>query len=154
VAISVHETAHQWWYGEVANDQALEPWLDEALCTFSELAYYENLHTESVDWWWETRVSSYQPEGNLEGSIYSYTQFEDEYLRYRNATYLQGAKFLFELRSALGEEDFYRFLREYREQFQGGIATGDDFFQLLGTHLDLTNQGWMAAYFPTRFEGP
>ena len=43
VTIAVHETAHQWWYGKVANDQALEPWLDEALCTFSELAFYEQL---------------------------------------------------------------------------------------------------------------
>ncbi|MBE0695651.1 MAG: hypothetical protein IH586_01895, partial [Anaerolineaceae bacterium] len=33
VAIAAHEIAHQWWYGSVGNDQANEPWLDEALCT-------------------------------------------------------------------------------------------------------------------------
>ena len=31
--ITVHEVAHQWWYASVANDQAAEPWLDEALAT-------------------------------------------------------------------------------------------------------------------------
>jgi hypothetical protein len=35
IAIAAHETAHQWWYAQVGNDQALEPWLDEALCTYS-----------------------------------------------------------------------------------------------------------------------
>ena len=30
VAIGVHEMAHQWWFGLVGNDQAMEPWLDEA----------------------------------------------------------------------------------------------------------------------------
>ena len=36
-ALSAHETAHQWWYRVVSNNQALEPWMDEALCTYSEL---------------------------------------------------------------------------------------------------------------------
>ena len=31
--IAVHETAPQWWYGAVANNQAVEPWLDEAMDT-------------------------------------------------------------------------------------------------------------------------
>jgi aminopeptidase N len=30
VTIGAHETAHQWWFDGVINDQALEPWLDEA----------------------------------------------------------------------------------------------------------------------------
>jgi hypothetical protein len=31
-----HETAHQWFYSLVGNDQALDPWLDEALATWSQ----------------------------------------------------------------------------------------------------------------------
>ena len=33
VSVAVHETAHQWWFEQVANDQAEQPWLDEALAT-------------------------------------------------------------------------------------------------------------------------
>ena len=29
--IGTHEIAHQWWFGLVGSDQALEPWLDEAI---------------------------------------------------------------------------------------------------------------------------
>ncbi len=31
-----HETAHQYFYGMVGNDQARDPWLDEAFATYSE----------------------------------------------------------------------------------------------------------------------
>src|SRR5215213_2115560 len=55
VAIAAHETAHQWWFDAVANDQALEPWLDEALSTYSERIYYETVYPELVDWWWGYR---------------------------------------------------------------------------------------------------
>jgi aminopeptidase N len=147
-AISVHETAHQWWYGQVANDQALEPWLDEALCTFSELAYYEHLYPDSVDWWWYTRVNYYQPEGDLEGSIYSYTEFPDQYLRYRNATYLQGARFFSGLKDEMGEEDFYTFLRDYSQQYQDRIASGADFFSTLEKYLEVSSLVWVREFFP------
>jgi hypothetical protein len=32
-----HETAHQWFYSLVGNDQARNPWLDETLATWSQL---------------------------------------------------------------------------------------------------------------------
>ncbi|MCK7516237.1 MAG: hypothetical protein MZV64_00165 [Ignavibacteriales bacterium] len=44
VIIAAHETAHQWWFDAVADNQALEPWLDETLCTYSERIYYETVH--------------------------------------------------------------------------------------------------------------
>ena len=31
-----HETAHQWFYSLVGNDQALDPWLDETLATWAQ----------------------------------------------------------------------------------------------------------------------
>jgi aminopeptidase N len=31
-----HETAHQWFYSLVGNDQARDPWLDETLATWSQ----------------------------------------------------------------------------------------------------------------------
>ena len=147
ISIAVHETAHQWWYGQVANDQALEPWLDEALCTFSELAYYEQLYPQSVDWWWATRVNYYEPEGRIDRSIYGFQEFVDQYLTYRNATYLQGAKFIDALKNELGEEQFYTFLREYAVQNRDQLVTGEDFFSLLGEYLEVEKLVWMEGYF-------
>ena len=147
VSIAVHETAHQWWYGKIANDQALEPWLDEALCTFSELAYYEQLYPQSTDWWWATRVNYYDPNGRIDRSIYDFQVYIDQYLNYRNATYLQGAKFVTALKNELGDEQFYDFLRDYARKYQDQIVTFDDFFILLGEYIDVDSLTWLEEYF-------
>ncbi|MBI1758990.1 MAG: peptidase M1 [Actinobacteria bacterium] len=34
--VDVHETAHQWFYGLVGDNQARDPWLDEAFATYAE----------------------------------------------------------------------------------------------------------------------
>jgi len=57
--ITVHETAHQWWYARVGSDQALTPWLDEALATYSEYVFYEEFYPDLKDWWWSFRVDSF-----------------------------------------------------------------------------------------------
>jgi len=144
--IAAHETAHQWWYGQVANDQALEPWLDESFCTFSELLYYETLYPDSVNWWWATRVNYYEPYGVINRSIYDYREFTDQYLAYRNATYLQGAIFLDKLRGELGEDKFSEFLKEYAGQFSNKISTGEDFLSLLNSYQALDSVIWLSDY--------
>jgi aminopeptidase N len=131
-AIAVHETAHQWWYASVANDQALEPWLDEALCTYSEILFYEEFYPELVDWWWEYRVNYYQPEGYVNLSIYEYQGF----IPYRNATYLQGAKFLQLIRDELGDVIFFDFLKEYASSQKNRISSQTYFFEILQNYSD------------------
>jgi hypothetical protein len=126
-AIAAHETAHQWWYGVIGSNQALEPWLDEALCTFSELLFYENLHPEYLDWWWTYRIYYYEPDGWVDGSIYN----PAGYLAYRNAIYLNGALFLEELRNLVEEQPFSDFMQAYVESYRYQVATADDFFELL-----------------------
>lgn len=147
VMIAAHETAHQWWYGQITNDQAMEPWLDEAFCTFSELIYYENLYPESVDWWWATRVNYYEPFGVIDRSIYGFGEFPDQYLAYRNATYLQGAKFIYDLRNSIGEGKFLNFLSDYLVQYSNQIVSGEDFFTTLENYIDLEDLAFMGEYF-------
>jgi hypothetical protein len=132
-AIAVHETAHQWWYASIANDQALEPWLDEALCTYSEMLFYEAYYPELVDWWWEYRVNYYQPQGFINKSIYEYQGF----IPYRDATYLQGAKFLQSLRDELGDDIFFNFLKDYATRQKDKISSQMYFFELLQNYSEI-----------------
>ena len=142
-AIAVHETAHQWWYGLVGDDQALEPWLDEALCTYSERLYYENEEPQLVDWWWYFRVDFYDPAGWVNHPIYDYRSF----LSYRNAVYLRGAQFLEALRGKMGDEAFFAFFKNYAAQYAHRQATGRDFFALLSTHTPADLQPLLEEYF-------
>ncbi len=146
VAIAAHETAHQWWYGLVGNDQALEPWLDEALCTYSEKLFYENLYPESLGWWDYGRVELYEPSGWVDSTIYNTAG----YRLYRDAVYLNGAQFLDELRGLVGEEVFLNFLQDYIARNTGHIATADDFFAILHEHSDADWSRLLSEYFQTR----
>lgn len=38
---AVHETAHQWWYSLVGNDQTKEPFLDESLAEYSTYVFFD-----------------------------------------------------------------------------------------------------------------
>jgi len=39
--VIIHETAHQWWYGLVGNNQVENAWLDEGLAEYSVVMFYE-----------------------------------------------------------------------------------------------------------------
>ncbi len=120
--LAVHETAHQWWYGLVANDQALEPWLDESLATYSEYLYVEEVHPELTAWWWLFRVDNYSPSGWVDSTVYDFDKFRP----YVNAVYLQGARLIHELRLNIGYEAFIEGLRNYAQSSQVQLAHRED----------------------------
>ena len=134
--ITAHETAHQWWYGLVGNDQALEPWLDEILATYSEQIYLEHAHPEAAAWWFNFRIAAYNPQGWVNSTIYDFNGFRP----YINAVYLRGATFLGELREEMGDEAFFAFLKEYAESNIHEIAEGNDFFGGLEGYGELLNK--------------
>lgn len=130
VLIGVHEVAHEWWYAAVASDQAMEPWLDEALATYSERVFYEYNHPELVSSWYNSRIYYYKPTGYVDMRLYASTSFRT----YVNAVYLRGALFLDELRSRMGDEAFFNFMRDYYARHRGHFATADTFFTVLNDH--------------------
>ena len=142
-AIAAHETAHQWWFGLVGNDQLKEPWLDEAMATYSERLFYENVYPEYLDWWWTTRVNFYQPQGLINLPVHAYSGYE----AYRNAVYLHGAQFLEDLRKKTGDPAFFAFLKDYVARYSQRQATADDFFAVLSEHTQVDISDLMQKYF-------
>ncbi len=147
VAIAAHETAHQWWYGVVGNDQANEPWLDEALSTYTEKLYYEHYYPDAVPWWWAYRIDYDRPHGWVDSSVYNSKGALQTYQDYRNAVYLNGAHFLEDLRKAMGDEAFFAFLKDYATQYAGKIALRQDFFTLLAKHTPVDLKPLLTQYF-------
>jgi hypothetical protein len=91
-----HETAHQWFYSLVGNDQANEPFADEAAADF--LARY----TLSA------KRASRCATKRLDLSIYSYSR-----TCYYEVVYIQGGNFLDDLRRRMGSTAFWRGVRTY-----------------------------------------
>lgn len=143
VSIGVHETAHQWWYEMVGNDQALEPWLDEALSVYAEAIYYEDNYPGWVNAWWAFRVNAFDPRGWVDTNIYTAGSFR----AYTDAVYLRGARFLQALRQRVGDEAFFAFLSDYAAQMSGRRATAADFFRILREHSSAEIADLQDAYF-------
>jgi len=138
-----HETAHNWWFSQIANDQAMDPWLDEAFCTYSELLYLEQAYPELVDWWWDFRVYDYRPVGPVDVSIYEYFDYE----RYRQSVYLRGALFFQAVRDQVGDDTFFEFIQKYYLVGKGEISSADLFFSTLEQVSDQEIDGIRSVFF-------
>jgi hypothetical protein len=143
VAIGVHEIAHQWWFGLVGNDQAMEPWLDEAMAVYSEALFYKFIYPNSADWWWNFRVNWFGPSGYVDTSIYEAPTFR----AYVNASYLNGANFLEALNYRMGDDAFFTFLQDYASRYGHGHATAYDFFAVARQNTTEDISDLINAYF-------
>jgi hypothetical protein len=146
-ALAAHETAHQWWYGLVGNDPAEEPWLDEALCTYSELLYFENYFPEATDWWWTYRVDYYGPQGTIDLSIYDIPDESGHYRAYRDSVYLNGATFMQAFRNLIGDQAFFAAIQAYADRYAYQRANGIGFFEVFTQHSDQDLEPLLKAYF-------
>ena len=139
-----HETAHQWFYGMVPNDQANEPWLDESLCAYSELLYLERYYPDLVDWWWGFRVRAFGPTGAVDSTIYDFLISRP----YINAVYLRGVTFQQALREEVGDETYFAALRSYADSPQGdNFRDASAFFDAFQNHSDVDLTRIMGIYF-------
>ncbi|GAB4542082.1 MAG: hypothetical protein Fur002_11660 [Anaerolineales bacterium] len=141
--IGVHEIAHQWWFGLVGNDQAQEPWLDEAMSAYSEKIFYEYNYPNYGSWWWDFRVDYFSPSGYVDSSIYDQATFR----AYTNAVYLHGAHFIDDLRIRMGDDDFFRFIKDYAARYARGRAASADFFAVAREHTSADLTHLIANYF-------
>ncbi len=91
-----HETAHQWFYGIVGNDQARQPYADEATADF--------LARDLTG----TRRPSRCSTGRLDRTIYEYSS-----ACYYEVVYIQGGNLLHEARRRMGSTPFWSALRKY-----------------------------------------
>lgn len=131
----VHETAHQWFYGIVGNDQIDEPWLDEGFASYGETLYAESVYgkktgkeyfqrtvTDSM----EEALSSNIIDGSLSKSLKDFENWQD----YGPTAYDRGAQMLHDLREMLGDDNFYKILRTYVERYKFKIAYKEDFIKV------------------------
>jgi hypothetical protein len=101
-----HEIAHQWFYGLVGSDQALQPFADEAPADF--LARHVT----------GTQRASRCATDELDRSIYRYGA-----TCYFEVVYVQGARVLDAIRRRAGDAAFFGALRGYLEERRHGFGS-------------------------------
>ncbi len=148
-----HEVAHQWWYGLVGNDVFDEPWLDEALATYSSSLYYEyginpNSAFGLIDYWKQrySRLSAEIGDDLVTADLHHFESLNNPSI-YSGIVYVKGALFFDALRTELGDQAFFEGLQLYFMQNAFKIARTDDlldsFESASGRQLDAIYQKWL-----------
>ena len=129
--IIVHETAHQWFYGLVGNDQIENAWQDEALAEYATTLFYAHHPDYGVTY--EARIadamSSFSfytelrrgADTSMNRALY---EFGSE-TEYTFMTYVKGQLLYDTLRSAIGEEKLTAGLKRYVREYTYRTATPD-----------------------------
>lgn len=127
----VHETAHQWFYSLLGNNQLRDPWIDEGLSQYAMWFYYKKKYGPSggrgiyrsfVDRW--ERVSSEDIPINKEVAFY-------EGKEYASIIYGRGPLFFLDLSEVMGEESFHDFLRHLLEVYSHKNIDSETFLREL-----------------------
>jgi hypothetical protein len=154
---TAHEAAHQWWYNIVGNDVFEDPWLDEALTTYSSSFYYEFKYSPSAaqglyDYWQQRHDDTLQKGWDDQITLpLSHFEALNNPAVYGRIVYTKGALFFKALRQEIGDRAFFETLQEYYREFQYKIANPPGLLNLFeenaGRQLDDFFQEWL--YSPT-----
>lgn len=111
---AVHETAHQWWYALVGNDEYRDPWMDEALAQYTtDKLLGTPSYCATAPFWFSAGM-------RVDAGMDYYDSHHDEYAP---GVYGDGACMFLALESLLGPDAFRTALRDYLARFRYGIAT-------------------------------
>lgn len=130
--VIVHETAHQWWYSLVGNDQYTNPWLDEALTEFSTLLFYDNnphynlTHSGMVDAMQENYnlfVTVYKDVlGSIDTSINRNVSQYNTSPEYTYCVYVKGTLMYDSLYQLVGKKQFLKSVQLYAKTYAYKLA--------------------------------
>jgi len=121
--VFLHELAHQWWGDCVTPKTFHHSWLSEGLATFSEALYYGHLEGEQkYHDYMNIQNNALQHSGILYREDISHPDKV-----YPSVVYYKGAWVIHMLRRVVGEDNFWVGLAEYRNRYQYGSATTEDF---------------------------
>jgi len=129
-----HETAHQWFYGMVGSDQALQPFADEAAA--------DHLARTASGLWRPSTCSTQR----LDLSIYRYTS-----ACYFEVIYVQGSALLDKVRGAMGASAYWRAMRDYVAAYRHGIGSTSALLRTLQSHTSVDLAPVLGPRFPSLY---
>lgn len=124
----VHETAHQWFYSIIGNNEFKDPILDESFTSYATALFFENLYGEynelAVKRAFLTYVYKYNPPIYRSTDQYSWNDFSV-------IVYKIGPIVLEDLRRKVGDEKFDDIFKTYYNRYKYKNATLDGFLDII-----------------------
>lgn len=150
----VHELAHQWWGNLVTCATWRDFWLNEGITTFMTAAWKESRYGRAA-YVAELDLARARVAKVREQGWDRPLAFAGPYpsLRERRAVqYSKGALFMDHLRTQLGDDAFWRGLRNYTIEHAGGVVTSADLQRAMeqasGRDLSETFNAWVFPPLP------
>ena len=151
---TVHETAHQWWYAMVGNDQVNCAWQDEGLAEYSTLCFFENhpsygfTRTAMLG----TATKAYRAYFSVYNQIFgkadttmtrSLGDFASDY-EYANIAYNKALIMFETLRTSMGDEKFFAALKKYFGENKFALAKPENLIAAFDSLYDV--EGMIAGF--------
>lgn len=143
--VVVHELAHQWFGDSVSVASWKDIWLNEGFASYAESLWWE--HTEGADGLEEDIVGRYEYVSGISDSRMDPIGDPGPDHLFDPEVYDRGALTLHALRLKVGDEAFFRILRDFFDRYRNGNAAIADFTALAeeisGQELDDFFQSWL-----------
>jgi aminopeptidase N len=119
---AAHELSHQWFGDSISLKSWKDIWLNEGFATYAEALWVE--HTEG-----KTAGDKYMRDIYDEARANKLAAPEDPSVGnlFDDSVYYRGGCVLYALRLKLGEDVFFKILREYYARYRDGNASTEDF---------------------------
>ncbi|MDW8297456.1 MAG: M1 family metallopeptidase [Raineya sp.] len=148
VGVAVHEAAHNWFYGVLASNESLYPWMDEGFTTFAEdtiMAEIMGINSENP------HIDSYRSYFALvkAGQNEPLSTHADHYRTnraYTTSSYFAGSIFLNQLSYVIGKEAFAKGMLEYFNTWKFKHPNPNDFIRIMEQVSDL-ELDWYKEYW-------
>ncbi len=145
---AVHEFMHSWYYGMMANNESLYPWMDEGFTTYSELRVSAWLRGDS-SFPFTRAYNSYIriTKTNLEEPLSTHADHYNTNLAYEQAAYSKGCIFLAQLGYIVGDKIRDKILLEYYNEWRFKHPNPNDFIRVAekvsGIELQWYKEYWI-----------
>jgi hypothetical protein len=147
---TVHEVAHQWWYGLVGNDQVNDPWLDESLTNYSTVFYWEEVEGKQtaakiIEQMFLEPYQRARQQGQDRAVIGPVSAFsEGEYVTF---VYGKGPLFFDALRQEVGSETYLKIMQTYYSKYKYRLVEPSDLFKVIkqvsGQNVEPLVETWL-----------
>lgn len=134
--INVHEMAHSYFGDAIVCRDFAHAWLKESWATYIETCWLEDTRGEDeklYDLYRNAHAYFEESDSNYKRPIVT-RKFESSWDMYDRHLYPGGACRLHTLRNELGDEVFWRALRDYVDTYMGEVVETDDFRRIMEKH--------------------
>ena len=133
IGTMAHEVSHSWYQAVLASNEALYPWLDEGYADFTSQESMSSMFNTPMS---ESHKPSYESyftliKRGLQEPISQHADHYNTHTAYSISAYAMGTVFLEQLKYIIGDQMFYKGMRQYYNTWKFRHPDPNDFLRVM-----------------------